>query len=82
MGREEGVELESRPKTVGKELVEEVCFGKDKIRSYELGVGSKAFIQPQVSPPFHCDKVTKPLVGQLVSNNIRDVLLVSIGRCT
>lgn len=31
-------------------------------------------------PPIHCDKVTKPLMSQLVSNHVSDSVLVPLVR--
>jgi len=31
---------------------------------------SKTFIKPEVIPPFHCDKISKPLMRNFMANNI------------
>ena len=40
----------------------------------------KAFIKPQVIPPFHSDQVTKPLMRKLVRHNYGHILFVSGAR--
>jgi hypothetical protein len=40
----------------------------------------EAFVQPQLIPPVHGDKVTKPLMSELVSNNVCDPVAVAVCR--
>ena len=34
---------------------------------------SKTLIQPQMSPPLHSDEIAKPLMGQFMGNNSRNL---------
>ena len=40
----------------------------------------ETFIEPELAPPVHGDKVTEPLVGKFVSNNVSDPVAVAVGR--
>lgn len=40
----------------------------------------ETFVEPQLAPPIHSDEIPKPLMGQLVSDNIGDTILVSLIR--
>lgn len=43
--------------------------------------GSKTLVEPELIPPVHGDKVSKPLVGKLVSYNISHPVSVAVCGC-
>lgn len=49
-----------------------------RVCTYVHDVGSEPLIQPQVRPPLHRDKVTKPLMRQLVRDCGKRSLLVQL----
>ena len=36
----------------------------------------EAFVEPELTPPIHCDKVAEPLMGKFMSYNISNPILV------
>ena len=44
--------------------------------------GSEAFIQPDVGPPVHRDQIPKPLVSDLVADDVRRADTRVRGLCT
>lgn len=44
--------------------------------------GGEAFIEPQLTPPIHGDKVAKPLMRKLVRNDVCDTITIAVCRCS
>ena len=44
------------------------------IHTNSTGVGSKSFVQPKITPPFHGNKVTEPLETASNKENCKNVL--------
>jgi len=42
----------------------------------------ETLVEPKLAPPVHGDKVTEPLMGKFVSNNVGDPVAVAVGRCS
>jgi len=42
---------------------------------------SEAFVEPELIPPVHSDKVAKPLVSKLVGHNVCYPVSVAVCRC-
>mmetsp|Transcript_19389 Transcript_19389/g.33318 ORF Transcript_19389/g.33318 Transcript_19389/m.33318 type:complete len:382 (-) Transcript_19389:31-1176(-) len=57
------------------ELLPDVPLGEDVLDGQERRPCREAFVEPEVRPPFHCDKVAEPLMGKLVGNDLSNSLL-------
>ena len=73
MGILQGIDLE---RAIGGADCPEIClpFRMQALRWFEGHPGGKAFIEPQVVPPFHGHQIAKPLMGHLVGQHFEDRL--------
>ncbi len=57
------VETHGGGEMAGGELIPHGPMGVDDVGGPILGPGCKAFVEPEIVPPGHCDEVSEPLVG-------------------
>jgi hypothetical protein len=57
------------------ELTPDLPLGMKVINCKPTDPGCKSFVQPQLIPPIHGDQVAKPLMSQLVGNNVSNPIL-------
>lgn len=43
--------------------------------------GGEPFIEPELTPPVHGDKITKPLMGKLMSHDVSDAISIAVCGC-
>jgi len=75
----EGIDLQGTLLVLDQELVAHVPLGKDGIGRFGLEEVSKAFVEPQVSPPGTRDEISGPLVRKLVRHDRRNALAIGSG---
>ncbi len=69
------VQLERLTLLADNEIFPHFPFRKDVVDGKVAHPAGKTFIQPQIIPPLHSDKIAEPLVSELVGDNIGDPLL-------
>jgi len=58
-----------------EELSPDVPLGEEVVDGEPSDPGGKALVEPEVGPPLHRHEVAKPLMSELVADNVGDVLL-------
>ncbi|KAI6756740.1 hypothetical protein HG530_011338 [Fusarium avenaceum] len=71
------IETESSLHTLVDKLSPDLPVGVQVINSVPADPGSEALVEPELIPPVHSDKVAKPLMSQLVGNDVGNGVLES-----